>query len=281
MKKVSLLLLLSVFAVAVWYGIQKARPSRYQVECSFVCLPGSMRPLAVGDKAFAAKGKSSSQYASSVEWSRTKVKDFLAGKFYGDPRKEAGTLAERFLRGNAKSVYSVDEVYAALKSIRVEPLSRDSNGVRLTMETSSCDLALSVMKFVVDDFSRSIDEEEEYRFGKVLDTIESKIKHRERRRMDSAGLVDLRAEIKEKFAATRTSVYIIRPPEIKRHEGYRVSHSMRRSRINLLDRFYRLISRVTHPNVPQRKYALTQAGKRLVGRVVPQPLTQEDLDAFN
>lgn len=215
MKKVSLLLL-CVFAVAIWYGIQKAHPSRYQVECSFVCLPGSLRPLAVGGKTLAAKGKSSSQYAGSVEWSRMKVNDFLEGKFYGDPRKEAGTLVERFLRGYAKSVYSADEVSAVMKSIRVEPLSRDSDGVRLTMETLSCDLALAVMKFVVDDFSRSIDEDEEYRLGKVLDTIESKIKHRERRKKDCSDLVKLRAEMKEKFAATRTRVYIIKPPEIVR-----------------------------------------------------------------
>ena len=211
-QKIILLLFCSVAAMGVCVAVKIWR-NGYAVECNLICMPDSALPLVTNGTAFAE------MRLTDKQWTEEKMKDFLSGEFSGDPLYERGDLIERFFLYYKEDVFDRREISDLFQRMKIDSVSDSNDGIRLSVKGMSYAASLSMMKFVIEDFKRSIDESEEYRYGKLLATFNHEMKKVAADKKEMLKLGRKLKSAKEYFRFHRKRVRVLKSPCVKGVSG--------------------------------------------------------------
>ena len=218
MKRKVFLLSFCLIAVIGFYIAVQLSGRQCVVECGLVCR-SDFAVSQVADTTPSGKGGSVGEigygWRSDVLWTAEKMKDFLSGKFSGDPLWDREGLVERFFLYYKGGAYDREKVSDLLGRIFIEISGDERNGIILSVKDPSCETALAVIKFVVDDFCRSIDENEEYGYGKLLATFNHDMKSGSSDLRKMSDLVLRLKSAKEYFKVHRRRVRVLKAPCVK------------------------------------------------------------------
>ena len=207
-QKIIQLLFCSVAAIGACVAVKIWR-NGYVVECNLICMPDSALPLVTNGTAFAE------MRLTDKQWTEEKMKDFLSGEFSGDPLYEREDLVERFFLYYKDDVFDRREICDLFQRMKIDPVPGSNDGIRLSVRGMSYAASHSAMKFVVEDFMRSVDESEEYRYGKLLATFNHEMKKVAADKKVMLKLGQKLKSAKEYFRSHRKRVRVLKSPCVK------------------------------------------------------------------
>lgn len=191
-------------AVTAWY---RSLPCGYEAYCTFVCTERNVETNAFGEIIQPVENLGISQDEGRVL--REKFRDYLAGKFAGDPTRAVPGLIERFVY--ACPVWSDRQsvVSNAFESIEFEIAGDPIALVTVRAKSPQETLPLDIVNFLAKDFGACMRGSETYVQGKALAWLEHECRRKERVGESIAEEKRKIAVIKECFERPRRKVIVL------------------------------------------------------------------------
>lgn len=199
--------ILSAFAVGFALIEHLNSPQFNEASCTFVCTERNVETNAVGEIMQPVEKLGISQDEGRVL--REKFRDYLAGKFAGDPTRAVPGLIERFVC--ACPVWSDRQsvVSNAFESIEFEIAGDPIALVTVRAKSPQETLPLDIVNFLVKDFGACMRGSETYVQGKALAWLEHECRRKERVGESIAEEKRKIAVIKECFEKPRRKVIVL------------------------------------------------------------------------
>ena len=199
--------ILSAFAVGFALIEHLNSPQFNEASCTFVCTERNVETNAVGEIMQPVEKLGISQDEGRVL--REKFRDYLAGKFAGDPTRAVPGLIERFVY--ACPVWSDRQsvVSNAFESIEFEIAGDPIALVTVRAKSPQETLPLDIVNFLAKDFGACMRGSETYVQGKTLAWLEHECRRKERVGESIAEEKRKIAVIKECFEKPRRKVIVL------------------------------------------------------------------------